>query len=183
MALVKLPERLIRPLAVDLKLRGQFQTVRQRVVPRCPNDPVVRAGGNAKIVKREVVLLVQANRRLRSIFFLVKEPEKLAIIFPVPARIVDMRESFVLDLAGDVLERGKNVRRGRILRPECLLSRQTQRTNARKDLQPGQKKPGERGDQTERPSVTHEINREKSGDEDTDRAGLLRERCLVAPQG
>src|SRR5450631_2257118 len=153
MALVKLPERLIRPLAVDLKLRGQFQTVRQRVVPRCPNDPVVRAGGNAKVVKRKVVLLVQANRRLRPIFFLVKEPEKLAIIFPVPSRIVDVRESFVLDLAGDVFERGKNVRGGRTLRPERLLPRQTQRTNARKNFQPWQEEPAQCRDQTDPPAA------------------------------
>src|SRR5205823_1429300 len=113
----------------------------------------------------------------------VKKPEKLAIIFPVPSRIIDVDKSFVLDLARNVFECGKNVGGRRTLRPERLLPRQTQRTNAGKNLQPGQEEPGECCDQTEPPAATYEINREKGRDEDADCPGLLRERSLVAPQG
>ena len=93
------------------------------------------------------MLLVQANRRLRPILVLVKEPKELSVILPVPARIVDVLEAFVLDLAGDLVERRKNFRGGRALRPERLLLRQPQRPNASENFQPGQKKPAERREQ------------------------------------
>ena len=56
------------------------------------------------------MLLVQANRRLRPILLFVKEAEELFVILPIPAGVVDVFETFVLDVARDFVERRKDVR-------------------------------------------------------------------------
>ncbi len=56
------------------------------------------------------MLLVQANRRLRAIFLFVKQPEKLPVILPIPTGIVDMDESFVFDLARDLVQASEKCR-------------------------------------------------------------------------
>ena len=101
---------MIRPLPIDPKLRRQFQAIGQRIIPRRPDDAVLRARRNAQVVERKIVLLIQANRRLRAIFFLVKEPEKLPVIFPIPAGIVHVGEAFIFDLVRDFVERRENIR-------------------------------------------------------------------------
>ena len=54
------------------------------------------------------MLLVQADRRLRSIFLFVKQTEELPVILPIPAGVVYVHEAFALDLARNFIERRKN---------------------------------------------------------------------------
>ena len=96
MTLIKLPERSIRPLPIDPELRSEFQAIGKRIIPRRPNGAVFGARRNAQVIKGKIVLFVQADRRLGAIFFSVKQPEKLPVIFPVPSGIVDVQRSLRL---------------------------------------------------------------------------------------
>jgi hypothetical protein len=84
------------------------------------------------------VLLVQANRGLRTIVGPVKEPEKLPVVLPVPAGVINVGETFVFDFTADVVERGKQAGRRRSLGSQPLLFRQAQCANTGENLQPRQ---------------------------------------------
>src|SRR5207248_9319283 len=84
------------------------------------------------------MLLVQADRSLGSIFLLVKQTEKLAVILPIPAGITHMDEAFALYPARDFSQRRKTIRGRRAFRPERFFFWQPERANARKDLKPRQ---------------------------------------------
>ena len=95
------------------------------------------------------MLLVQTNRCLRAIFLLVKEAKKLPVIFPIPAGIVDVRESFILDLVRDIVEGRERRRRRAGFSAGALFLRQTQCADAGENFEPGQKQPAERADQSQ----------------------------------
>ena len=85
MTLVKLPERLVGTSPIDAELRSQLQAVRKADNSMSsPNRAAVRAGRNSQIIKREIVLLVQADRRLGMVLILVKQTKELPVIFPIP---------------------------------------------------------------------------------------------------
>src|SRR6476619_556459 len=110
------------------------------------------------------MLFVQTNGRLRAIFCFVKEPEKLAVIFPIPTGVVHMNKPFVLDLTRDLVERWKCITRGRRFRAQLLLLWQTQRTNASENFHPLQKEPGHSRDCAKKGAVANEVN-EQIGNE------------------
>src|SRR6201746_2336551 len=89
-ALIELPKRLVGPLPVDTKVRAQFQPVGKWIVPSRPDLAILGARGDAQIIKGKIVLLVQADRGLGAVFFLVKKPEELLVIRPVPAGVADV---------------------------------------------------------------------------------------------
>ena len=121
-------------------------------------------------------MFVQTNRRLRAVFLAIKEPEELPVIFPVPAGVADVIESFALDLRGDLVEVRKNVTRRRAFRAQRFFAREPECADAGENLHPGKEEPAERADETEQPTAGDVVDGEKGGDENADRAGLLRER-------
>jgi hypothetical protein len=129
------------------------------------------------------VLLVQANGRLRAVFRLVKKPEKLPVIFPIPSGIVHVDESFVLDFVRDFVERRESITRRRRLRAKLFLFRQTQRADAGKNFQPRQKEPRRRRNRSEDMAVSGKIDQQVGNDEDCDGSGLLGKRTLKTAQG
>src|ERR1700757_1055987 len=80
MTLIKLPKRSICPLSIDAEQRREFQAVGERIIPRCPSRAISGSRRNAQIIKRKIMLLIEADGGLRSIFFPVKQPEKLPVI-------------------------------------------------------------------------------------------------------
>src|SRR4029077_519761 len=129
-----------------------------------------------------VVLFIEADGSLGMVLILVKQAKELPVTFPIPAGIVDVHETFILDLVRNFAERWKNVRRGRALRPEALFFRQAKGTDASENFQPGQKEPTERRDCAEHPAAGYEVNGQKRGDENAKRSGLLGKRALKTPQ-
>src|SRR4029077_9489005 len=180
--LIKLPKRSIRPLSIDVKERSEFQPIGKWIIPGRPNRPVFGARRNAQIIKRKVMLFVQADGRLGSILFSVKQPEKLPIIFPVPAGVTHVLEPFLLDLASNVTERWESIRRRRSLRAKLFFLREPERTNPSENFQPRQKQPTRCRGQTPQPAGRNEINREKSGRKDAERARFLCIRILKTAQ-
>ena len=128
------------------------------------------------------MLLIQTNRRLRPIFLLIIEPEKLPVIFPIPTGIGHVGEAFTFDLVRDFVEGRENIGRRRALRAETFLFRQTQSANARENFQPGQEQPAERADYSPDKTSGDEVNGKKRRDQNPKRTGLLRERSLVTAQ-
>src|SRR5947208_1054953 len=124
------------------------------------------------------MLFVEADRGLGAILFSVKQPEKLPVIFPIPAGIAYVPESFVLDLARNLAERWESVRRRRTFRPELFFFRKPERTNARENFQPREKKPAHCGPHTPDPAAGNKINCKKSGSENAERARFLCIRIL-----
>ena len=53
------------------------------------------------------MLFVQADRGLSAIVVLIEKSEKLPVVFPVPAGVVDVGEAFIFDFAADLIEGGK----------------------------------------------------------------------------
>jgi hypothetical protein len=62
-----------------------------------------------QVIKREITLLIQADRGLGTIFFSVEQSEKLPVIFPIPPGIAHVNEPFVFDLARDFAKRRERV--------------------------------------------------------------------------
>src|SRR5437762_2171763 len=108
--------------------------------------------------------------------------EELPVIFPIPAGIADVHEAFLFDLAGDLAERWESVRRWRTFWPKLFFLRKPERTNARKNFQPREKKPTHCGGETPDPAAGNEINRKKSGSKDSERARFLCIRILKTAQ-
>src|SRR5437762_2171761 len=152
MTLIKLPKRSIRPLSIDAEERSQLQTIGKRIIPRRPDCAPFGARRNAQIIERKIMLLIQANRGLGAILLSVKQPEELPVIFPIPAGIADVHEAFLFDLAGDLAERWESVRRWRTFWPKLFFLRKPERTNARKNFQPREKKPTHCGGETPDPA-------------------------------
>ena len=128
------------------------------------------------------MLLVQADRGLRTVVVLVEQPKKLPVIFPVPAGIVHVRETFILDLACDVVERRKNIGGGRAFAPELFFFWQTQSADAGENFNPRKKEPRRCCDRTEDVASRGEINQQIRNGENGERARFLGERTLKAPQ-
>src|SRR5438105_6264644 len=104
MTLIKLPKRSICPLSIDAEQRREFQAVGERIIPRCPSRAISGSRRNAQIIKRKIMLLIEADGGLRSIFFPVKQPEKLPIIFPIPSGVAYVHEALVLDFSRNVTQ-------------------------------------------------------------------------------
>src|SRR5437667_5492947 len=104
------------------------------------------------------MLLVQANRRLRAVYRLVKEAEQLPVVFPIPSGIVHVDESFVLDFVRDLVERRESITRRRRLRAKLFLFRQTQCADAAKNFHPRQKEPRRRRNRSEDMAVSGKID-------------------------
>src|SRR6266481_5362016 len=105
------------------------------IIPCRPSRPVFGARGNAQIIEREIMLFIQANRGLGSILFSVKQPEKLPVIFPIPAGVAYVHESFLLDLARNVAERWKSVGRRRTFWPKLFFLWKPEGANARENFE------------------------------------------------
>src|SRR6185369_3758011 len=131
MTLIKLPERSIRPLPIDPERGREFQAVGQRIIPRCPNSAVLGARRNTQVIKREITLLIQADSSLGTIFFSVKQSEKLPVIFPIPPGITHPSEPFVLDPARDFAKCRECVSRWRGSRSQLFFFWKSQRTDTR----------------------------------------------------
>src|SRR5262249_18635880 len=173
MTLIKLPKRSICPLSINAKQRRQLQAVGERIVPCRPSRAVPGARRNAQIVERKIMLLIQADGCLRSIFFSVKQPEKLTVIFPIPSRIADMHEALVLDFSRNITQRWESVGRGRTFWPKLFFLWKPERTNPGENFKPWKKQPAHRGGQTPNPATGNEIKREISGDQNAERARFL----------
>src|SRR5467141_666413 len=119
------------------------------------------------------MLFVQADCGLRSVLFSVKQPEKLPVIFPIPPGVTYVYEPFVLDLASNVAERWESVRRRRSFRAKLFFLWKPEGTNPGENFQPRQKQPAHCRGQTPQPAAGNEINREKSGRENAERARFL----------
>src|ERR1700751_3355826 len=128
------------------------------------------------------MLFVQADGGLGAVFFSVKQAEKMAVIFPVPAGITYMHEPFVLDLASNITERRKSIRRRRTFRAKLFFLWEPQGTNPRENFEPGKKKPAYCGCQSPHPTAPNKENGEVGGDQNPERAGLLCIRILKSAQ-
>src|SRR4030095_6450907 len=126
------------------------------------------------------MLLVQADGRLASIFLTIKQPEKLAVIFPIPAGVADVNKPFVLDLARNFTESWECIRRRRAFRSKPFFLWKPKRANPSENFQPWQKEPAHRADKTPHPAAGNKINAEKSGSENSQCTGLLGKRILKA---
>src|SRR6266576_1506507 len=119
------------------------------------------------------MLFVQADRGLGAILLSVKQPEELPVIFPIPTRIAYVHESFLLDFARNVAERRESVGRWRTFWPKLFFLGKPERTNARENFQPREKKPTDGGRETADPVAGNKINRKKSGSENSKRTRFL----------
>ena len=128
------------------------------------------------------MLLVQTDSRLRAIFRFVKKPKELAVIFPVPAGVVHVHETFVLNLTRNFVERRESIGRWRRLGTELFLFWQTQRANAGKNFNPRQKEPGGSRDRAEDMTVADKIDQQVGDDKDRDCSRLLGKRTLKTAQ-
>ena len=79
----------------------------------------------------------EANGGLRPVRLLVKEPEELLIILPVPAGVLDVFEGFLFNLARDVVKSGESVRRRRRFMAQIFFKRETEFSDARENLSQG----------------------------------------------
>src|SRR5207247_9367403 len=104
----------------------------------------------------------------------VQQPQKLSLLFPIPPRVAHMHEPFVLDFPRDFAQRRERVRIRRTFWPELFFFRQPKRANSGENFQPRQKEPAHRRGPTYHPAASDEINSEKTRDENTERARLLR---------
>ena len=128
------------------------------------------------------MLFVQTNCGLSAIVGLVKEPEKLPVIFPIPTGVVHVSEAFVFDFAADLIECRKQAGGGRTFGSQPLFFGQPQGPNAGENLQPRQKKPAGRPRNPPARISGDEINRQEGSDQDSKRSEFLRERSLIAAQ-
>src|SRR5262249_51806772 len=119
------------------------------------------------------MLLIQADGGLRSIFFSVKQPEKLPVIFPIPSGVTDMHEALVLDLSRNIAQCWESVRRWRTFWAKLFFLWKPQRTNPGKNFKPRKKQPAHCGRQTPSPAAGNEIKREISGYQNAQRARFL----------
>src|SRR2546427_10765112 len=99
------------------------------------------------------MLFMQADCGLCSVLFSVKQQEELPVTYPIPAGIADVHEALLFDLAGDLAERWESVRRGRTFWPKLFFLRKPERTNARENFQPREKKPTHCGGEPPDPAV------------------------------
>ncbi len=82
------------------------------------------------------MLLIEADGGLRSIFFPVKQPEKLPVIFPIPSGVAYVHEAFVLDFSRNVTQCWESVRRGRTFWPKLFFLWKPERTNPGENFKP-----------------------------------------------
>src|SRR5205085_5826278 len=129
-----------------------------------------------------IALLVQADCGLGSIFFSIKQSKKLAVIFPIPSRVVHVNEPFLLDLARDFGQRWECVRRRRTFRSKPFFLGEPERADSSENFQPRQKEPAHCTDKTPYPAAGNKINAKKSRSENSERASLLRIRVLETAQ-
>src|SRR5438445_10010597 len=151
-------------------------------MPCRPNCAIFGTRRNAQIIERKIMLFVEADRGLGAILFSVEQPEKLPVIFPIPAGIAYVPESFVLDLTRNLTERWESVRRRRTFRPKLFFLREPERTNSGENFQPWQKEPAHCGDQSPHPASGNKINCKKSSDENAERARFLEIRIMKTAQ-
>jgi len=84
------------------------------------------------------VLIDQADGRLRSLGLLVKQPEELRVILPVPAGVVFLHEPFAFDLVGEPVEGRELIAVWRMFVAQLFLRRQGEPPDAGEDFQPGE---------------------------------------------
>src|SRR5207247_6830638 len=118
-----------RPLSSDAEQRREFQAVSERIIPRWSRRSISGSRRNAQRIKRKIMLLLGADGGPRSIFFPVKQPEKLPIIFPIPSGVAYVHEALVLDFSRNVTQCWESVRRGRTFCPKLFFIWQPERKN------------------------------------------------------
>src|SRR5205085_607223 len=126
-----------------------------------------------------IALLVQADCGLGSIFFSIKQSKKLAVIFPIPSRVVHVNEPFLLDLARDFGQRWECVRRRRTFRSKPFFLGEPERADSSENFQPRQKEPAHCTDKPPYPAAGNKINAKKSRSENSERASLFRIRVSI----
>src|SRR4029077_1394879 len=85
------------------KARLQFQAVGERVIPRHENAPILGARCDRQVVESHVLLLREANARLSSALWLVKDAIEVAVFLVIPTDILQVHEASAFDFLSHFL--------------------------------------------------------------------------------